>query len=224
MASDLIWREVVHLRRAKPVVVYMSNQAASGGYYVSAPADAILAQAATLTGSIGVWGGKFVTRGLFEKVRVGREVVSRGKAAGLYSDTAPFSQDERSRIREDIGASYARFRSHVAEGRGMEDDEVEAIARGRVWTGEQALARGLVDDLGDLQAAADKARELAGISPRRYAPLVNIPPSRRRLMPQPGSEPVAASEFRLAEWFSALAALLREGVFALAPWMIHIRG
>ncbi len=224
MASDLIWREVVHLRRAKPVVVYMSNQAASGGYYVSAPADAILAQAATLTGSIGIWGGKFVTQGLFEKVRVGREVVSRGKAAGLYSDTAPFSQDERSRIREDIGASYARFRSHVAEGRGMEDDEVEAIARGRVWTGEQALARGLVDDLGDLQAAADKARELAGIFPRRYAPLVNIPPSRRRLMPQPGSEPVAASEFRLAEWFSALAALLREGVFALAPWMIHIRG
>jgi protease-4 len=223
MASDLIWREVVHLRRAKPVVVYMSNQAASGGYYVSAPANAILAQAATLTGSIGVWGGKFVTQGLFENLRVRREVVSRGKAAGLYSDTAPFSQDERAKIRADIGASYARFRSHVAKGRGMEDDEVEAVARGRVWTGEQALAHGLVDDLGDLQAAADKARQLAGISPRRYAPLVNIPPSRRRLMPQPDSEPAADGEFRLAGWFSGLSALLREGVFALAPWMIHIR-
>jgi protease-4 len=224
LASDLIWREVVHLRRIKPVVVYMSNQAASGGYYVSAPASAILAQAATLTGSIGVWGGKFVTQGLFEKLRVGREVISRGKAAGLYSDTAPFSQDQRAKIQADIGASYARFRSHVAKGRGMEDDEVEAVARGRVWTGEQALARGLVDDLGGLQAAADRARQLAGISPRRYAPLVNIPPPRRRLMPQPGSEAATDGEFRLAVWFSALAALLHEGVFALAPWMIHIRG
>lgn len=223
MASDLIWREVVNLRRTKPVVVYMSNQAASGGYYVSAPASAILAQATTLTGSIGVWGGKFVTRGLLEKLRIGREVVSRGKAAGLYSDTAPFSHDERAKIRADIGASYARFRRHVAEGRGMDDDEVEAVARGRVWTGEQALARGLVDELGDLQAAADKARQLAGISPRRYSPLVNIPPPRRHLLAQPRSEPVAADWFRLAGWFAGLTELLREGVLALAPWMIHIR-
>lgn len=218
MASDLIWREVVLLHRTKPVVVYMSNQAASGGYYVSAPAGAIFAQATTLTGSIGVWGGKFVTQGLLEKLRVGREVVSRGKAAGLYSETAPFSQDERAKIRADIGASYARFKSHVAEGRGMDDDEVEAVARGRVWTGEQALARGLVDNLGDLQAAADKARQLAGISPRRYAPLVNVPPPRRHLLPQP----LGADAFRLAEWFAGLTALLREGVLALAPWMIQI--
>jgi protease-4 len=218
MASDLIWREVVLLRRTKPVVVYMSNQAASGGYYVSAPASAIFAQATTLTGSIGVWGGKFVTQGLLEKLRVGREVVSRGKAAGLYSETAPFSQDERTKIRADIGASYARFKSHVAEGRGMDDDEVEAVARGRVWTGEQALARGLVDNLGDLQAAADRARQLAGISPRRYAPLVNVPPPKHHLLPQP----LAADAFSLAEWFAGLTALLREGVLALAPWMIRI--
>ncbi len=223
MASDLIWREVVNLRRTKPVVVYMSNQAASGGYYVSAPASAILAQATTLTGSIGVWGGKFVTQGLLERLRVEREVVSRGKAAGLYSDTAPFNQDERAKIRADIGASYARFKSHVAAGRGMDDDEVEAVARGRVWTGKQALAHHLVDELGDLQAAADKARQLAGISPRRYAPLVNVPPPRRHLLPRPGSEPVPTDWFRLAGWFTGLTELLREGVLALAPWMIHIR-
>jgi protease-4 len=217
-ASDLIWREVVHLRRTKPLVVYMSNQAASGGYYVAAPANAILAQATSLTGSIGVWGGKFVTQGLFEKLRVGREVVSRGMAAGLYSDTAPFSKDEQTKIRADIGASYARFRSHVAEGRGMDIDEVEEVARGRVWTGEQALARGLVDDLGDLQAAADKARQLAKIPPRRYAPLVNVPPPKHHLLPQS----LAADGSRLAEWFAGLTALLREGVLALAPWMIQI--
>ena len=223
MASDLIWREVAHLRSIKPVVVYMSNQAASGGYYVSAPANAILAQAVTLTGSIGVWGGKFVTQGLLEKLRVGREVVKRGKGAGLYSDIAPFTEDERAKIRADIGASYARFRSHVAEGRGMEVDEVEAVARGRVWTGEQALAHGLVDDLGDLHAAADRARQLAGISPCRYAPLLNIRPPRRHLAPQPISEDVAAGDFRMAGWFSSAAAILREGIFALAPWMIRIR-
>jgi protease-4 len=223
MASDLIWREVVNLRRTKPVVVYMSNQAASGGYYVSAPASAILAQATTLTGSIGVWGGKFVTQGLLENLRIGREVVSRGRAAGLYSDTTPFSEGERAKIRADIGASYARFRRHVAEGRGMDEHEVEAVARGRVWTGEQALAHGLVDELGDLQTAADKARQLAGISPRHYAPLVNIPPPRRHLLAQPSSESVAADWFRLAGWFAGLMELLREGVFALAPWMIHIR-
>ena len=216
MASDLIWREVVHLRRAKPVVVYMSNQAASGGYYVSAPASAILAQAATLTGSIGVWGGKFVTQGLFEKLRVGREVISRGKAAGLYSDTAPFSQDQRAKIQADIGASYARFRSHVAKGRGMEDDEVEAVARGRVWTGEQALEHGLVDALGDLQRAAEQARELAGVPPNRHAPLVNLP------APKQPQLPLASAE-AAGEWLAGLQALLREGILALAPWSIRIR-
>jgi protease-4 len=105
----------------------------------------------------------------------------------------------------------------------MDEDEVEAVARGRVWTGEQALARGLVDELGDLQAAADKARQLAGISRHRYSPLENVPPPRRHLLAQPSSESVAADWFRLADWFAGLTELFREGVLALAPWMIHIR-
>jgi protease-4 len=217
LASDLIWREVEHLRRTKPVVVYMGNVAASGGYYISAPASAILAQPTTLTGSIGIWGGKIVTKGLLEKLHAGREVVSRGRAAGLYSDAAPFSDEERAKVRADIGAGYARFRARVAQGRGMSNDEVESIARGRVWTGAQALAHGLVDSMGDLQSAARKACELAGISPDRYAPLVDIRAPKYYQLPR-------ALPAEAGEWLAGLAALLREGVFALAPWSIRIRG
>jgi len=217
LASDLIWREVAHLQRAKPVVVYMGNQAASGGYYISAPANAIVAQPATLTGSIGIWGGKVVTRDLFQKIGAGREAVSRGKAAGLYADSAPFTDSERTRIRADIGDSYARFKARVAQGRDKTDEEVEAIARGRVWTGEQALANGLVDQLGNLEAAASRARELAGLDPRRYAPLANIPVPKRVQLPE-------ATSSGAREWFANLSSLHREGVFALAPWTIRIQG
>ncbi len=217
LASDLIWREVAHLRRIKPVVVYMGSQAASGGYYVSTPANAIVAQPTTLTGSIGIWGGKVVTRGLFDRLHARREAVSRGQAAGLYSDMAPFSDEERARVRAEIGAGYLRFKARVAGGRGLTDEQVEAVARGRVWTGEQALAHGLVDALGDLQVAVGRARELAGLDPRRYVPVVDVAVPRRYQVPQPLS---ADGE----SWLAGLAALFREGVFALAPWAIRIRG
>jgi protease-4 len=217
LASDLIWREVAGLRRAKPVVVYMGSQAASGGYQVSAPANAIVAQPTTLTGSIGVWSGKFVTSELFAKLRARREVISRGKAAGLYADLAPFSDEERARIRAHIGAAYAHFTDQVAQGRGMTGEEVEAMARGRVWTGEQALARGLVDALGDLHAAVERARELAGLDPRRHAPVVNVEAPRQYQLPVP--TPAEAGE-----WLAGFIDLLHEGVLALAPWEIRIRG
>jgi protease-4 len=217
LASDLIWREIVHLRRTKPLVVYMGNQAASGGYYVSAPASAIVAQPTTITGSIGIWGGKIVTRGLYEKIEARREIVARGKAAGLYADAAPFSDEERAKIRADIGAGYVLFKERVAAGRAMAVDEVETIARGRVWTGKQALANGLVDTMGDMVAAAEKARQLAGLDPRRYSPLVDVPPPKRTLLP--GTVPADAGA-----WLAGLTSLLREGVFALAPWTLRFRG
>jgi protease IV len=216
LASDLIEREVARLRQHKPVVVYMGHRAASGGYYVSAPANTIIAQAATLTGSIGIWGGKFVTRGLYDKLQARRQVISRGAAAELYADTAPFSDEERAHIRRQLGEGYARFKARVAAGRARSEEEVEAVARGRVWTGEQALAHGLVDELGDLQAAADRARELAGLSPRRYAPLVDLPPAERYQVPPP-QPPTAA-------WLAGLAGLPADGLLALAPWTLQIKG
>jgi protease-4 len=217
LASDLIWREALRLNRTKPLVVNMSNVGASGAYYISAAASAIFAQPTTLTGSIGLWSGKFVTRGLFEQIHARREVVSRGKAAGLYTDAAPFSDEERAKVRADLAAGYLRFKSRVAEGREMTHEEVEAIARGRVWTGQQAAESGLVDSLGGLAAAAARARELAGISERRYAPLHDIPVPKRDQPPQPVPE-------EMSGWMTNLMSLLREGIFALAPWQIRIRG
>ena len=216
-ASDLIWREVDRLDKVKPVVVYMGNRAASGGYYVSAPARAIVAQAGTLTGSIGIWGGKFVTAGLYGMARARREVVARGKVAGLYSDIARFSDEERARVRAEIGEGYARFKARVVEGRSLTDAQVEKVAGGRVWTGEQALAHGLVDQLGDLHAAAAKARELAGLDLGRYVPLMPIPVPRRYQLPQPLPE-------ALDTWLAGLKALAGEHIFALAPWEIRIGG
>jgi protease-4 len=216
-ASDLIWREVDCLRQAKPVVVYMGNRAASGGYYVSAPAKAIVAQSATLTGSIGIWGGKFVTTGLFDKVRARREVVSRGKAVGLYSDIARFSDEERARVRAEIGGGYARFKARVAQGRGLTEAQVEEVAGGRVWTGEQAAARGLVDQLGDLHAAVAKACELACLDPKRYVPLVPVSVPRHYQLPQALPDEVDA-------WLAGLKALAGEHLFAMAPWEIRIGG
>jgi protease-4 len=214
LASDLIWRNVQRLQQEKPVVVYMSNRAASGGYYVSAPAGAIVAQAMTLTGSIGIWGGKIVTRRLYERLGARREVVSRGEAAGLYADDAPFDETERQKIRAHLGESYARFKGRVAQGRGLDEEEVEAIARGRVWTGTQALERGLVDALGDLHLAAQKARELAGVPPDRITPLVDLPAPKRYVLPLPA---------QVAAWLEGLHGLLWEGVLALAPWQVRIR-
>jgi protease-4 len=216
LASDLIWRAVVRLRREKPVVVYMGDVAASGGYYVSAPANAIYAQGTTLTGSIGIWGGKFVTQGLYEKLQAGRAVVSRGKAAGIFADDDLFDDEERRRIRADLGDAYARFKARVAEGRGLDRVAVEAVARGRIWTGAQAMNRDLVDELGDLQMAADKARELAGLPTRRHTPLVTVRPPKEALAPLPTPAEAQA-------WLGNLARLVRGSALALAPWTIRIR-
>jgi protease IV len=229
LASDLIWREVAQLRRAKPVVVYMANRAASGGYYVSAPASRIVAQPLTLTGSIGIWGGKMVTRGLFERLRANREVVSRGEAAGMHSDTAPFTGEQRLRIRANIVDGYDRFKARVVEGRAMSAEEVEAVAQGRVWTGMQALAHGLVDELGDLHGAARLASGLAGLPPGRTVPLVNLPVPKTQQLPipvpadataWPDAGPVLAAMASVTQ----LVALLREGLLALAPWHVRIHG
>lgn len=216
LASDFIWREVLALRRVKPVVVYMGDQAASGGYYVSAPAQAIVAQPTTLTGSIGIWGGKIVTKGLYDKLHIHREVVARGRLAGLYADAEPFDAEERARVRAEIGVGYLRFRARVAEGRGLSDEQVEAVAGGRVWTGQQALTHSLVDRLGDLHAAVDRARELAGLDAERYVPLLPVAAPRRPVLAAPTGEAV--------DWLAGARAMFDDHILALAPWEMQIHG
>jgi len=225
IASDLICREVHRLRERKPVVVLMGRQATSGGYYVSALADRIVARPTTLTGSIGIWGGKFILAGLYEKLGIGREPVQRGAMAGLYSEMATFSEEERSRVRRDLGEAYARFRTHVAQGRGMTDDQVEEIARGRVWTGAQAREIGLVDELGDFETALAIAKELAGLEPEREYTVVQVRPPRHALLPPPF--PLAGGsvgDVGLVALLDALQSLARERVWALAPWTVRVRG
>jgi protease-4 len=224
LASDLIWREVRRLRERKPVVVLMGRRAASGGYYVSAPANRIVARPSTLTGSIGIWSGKFALSGLYTKLGVGREAVQRGAMAGLTSETAPFTDLERERIRQDLQESYARFKARVAEGRGMTDDQVDAAARGRLWTGSQAREVGLVDELGGFDRAVAIAKELAGLDPQREYTVVRIHPPRHTRLPTPFPQtPESDPDQAFTAMLSTLQRMSRERIWALPPWIVHVR-
>lgn len=223
IASDLIWREVRRLRERKPVVVLMGAQAASGGYYVSAPASRIVARPTTLTGSIGIWSGKFALADLYNKLGIGREAVQRGAMAGLYSETTSFSKEERERVRHDLGTSYALFKTRVANGRGMTEEQVEDVARGRAWTGAQAREIGLVDELGDLKTAMTIAKELAGLDPEQEYTTVHMQPPRHAL-PPPAFPSAEESTRNLYSMLEAIQGLARERVWALAPWTIQVQG
>ncbi|MEN0063537.1 MAG: signal peptide peptidase SppA [Myxococcota bacterium] len=163
LASDLIWREIERFRATdRPVVVSMGNAAASGGYYIAAPADYVFAQPGTITGSIGVFGGKFNLSGTYDKVGVSETTFKRGELADLFSVTEPFSEEGRAVYRTFLQDFYDRFLDVVAQGRELDRQAVHEVAQGRVWTGEQALERQLVDELGGLDAAVQKAIELSG--------------------------------------------------------------
>ena len=163
LASDLIWRELQLLQQEKPVVVYMGNVAASGGYYIAMGAQQVIAQSATLTGSIGVITGKPVMAGTFAKLQANREVIQRGTHAGIYADDHHWQGSERTKIEESIVYIYEVFKSRVATGRNLPYATLDTIANGRVWTGAQALEHGLVDALGDFQLAVEKACVLADL-------------------------------------------------------------
>jgi protease-4 len=159
VASDTIWREVCRVRDAgKPVIVSMGQAAASGGYYISCPADVIVALPATLTGSIGVFGGKMVVSELLDRLGVTTGTVSYGARSLMFSPRRGFSDDERERLSATIDAIYEDFVAKVARGRARSVVEIEGIARGRVWTGSDALDIGLVDELGGLRDAVRIAR------------------------------------------------------------------
>jgi protease-4 len=150
----------------------MNGVAASGGYYIATPAQWIVAQPGTITGSIGVISAKAVTGGLYTRLRVNRTSFSRGANADFFSDSTPFNEAQRARMRASIERIYQQFIDHVARSRKLTTEQVDAVGGGRVWTGQQALQHGLVDELGDLQTALKKARELAKLPDD--APLVRV--------------------------------------------------
>jgi protease-4 len=163
-ASETIWHDVVFAReRGKPVIVSMGNVAGSGGYYVAAPADKIVAEPATLTGSIGVLAGKLVVAKLLKKIGVSTDAAQFGANAAMFSATSDFSPLARGRLQAFLDATYQAFKDHVAAGRHLTPDAVEAIAQGRVWSGEEAKANGLVDALGGYEVALRLAKEVANI-------------------------------------------------------------
>lgn len=164
LASDFILREVEKLKEKKPVIVSMSDMAASGGYYIAVKGTRIVAEPATLTGSIGVFGGKFVTRRFEEEILgLGHDSQRRGANAGIYSSLDPYSPEQDARVQRLMDRAYATFVRHVAAGRGMNPQAVEAVASGRVWTGAAAQKIGLVDELGGLDRAVELARKEAKI-------------------------------------------------------------
>jgi protease-4 len=164
LASDIIWHAVEAANAKKPVVVSMSDVAASGGYYISASASKILAQPSTITGSIGVVAGKPVMRGFYDWLGISNEYVLRGKTAGMFRETEKFSDEERVKFEEWIKTTYYQdFVPKVAKGRKQDPQFIDSVGQGRVWTGAQAKDRHLVDEFGGLDRAIDVAKELAKI-------------------------------------------------------------
>ncbi|MCK5585998.1 signal peptide peptidase SppA, partial [Candidatus Bipolaricaulota bacterium] len=169
----------------KPLIVSMGTVAASGGYYIATPGAKIIAQPGTITGSIGVVTGKLVTAGLYEKILFHREIISRGKHAGYFSGAQPFTDEERESLRNSIDQIYEQFVKRVSDSRDMTAEAVIAVGGGRVWTGAQAKTHGLVDELGGLEFAIQRAREAAGLSPR--CRVQEVKPSKKLLAPTAAS-------------------------------------
>jgi protease-4 len=181
LASDLIWRQVQLVRKKKPVIASMGDVAASGGYYIAVGCDKIYAGAGTLTGSIGVVGGKLAMGGLFDKVGFSTEVISRGQNSGMFSMETPFSDSEREVWKEYMNDVYGRFTDRVATGRKLDRKQLDALAGGRVWSGRQAKANGLVDEVGTFYDAIEAAKKMAGIQPKEKIEYLELPRPRNFL-------------------------------------------
>jgi protease-4 len=228
-ASDAIWRELMitkNARAERPIVASMSDLAASGGYYIAMPADDIVAQPSTLTGSIGIFGGKFVTGGFYEKIGAHIESASIGKNAEMDSPARSYNAGELKRVEEQLQAFYDQFVEKVATARHTTPEKIDQIAQGRVWTGRQAKDNGLVDELGGLAQAIAAAKKRAKIAPDAEVELVPYPP--RKSFYELVSEQFSGNSERAAvgAWMSAnLSAAELDALRALrGPFAIFRRG
>ena len=214
VAADVMWREIDLASAEKPLIVSMSDLAASGGYYIAAPADVIVAHPGTLTGSIGVYGGKYVAGETLGKLGVNVEVVTDGAHADLFSPTTRFSESARAAVQAQIDDTYERFLQVVAGGRGLSRDEVHQMAQGRVWTGRQAYANGLVDELGGFHRAIEVAKAEAGIAEDSPVDLVTYPQPRSFFEVLRNSFGVGATRGAIGVLISPFSEMLR---YVLGP-------
>ncbi len=219
--SETIWREVSRIRAAgRPVVASMGGVAASGGYYIAMAADTIVANPGTVTGSIGVVTGKLVTRELKDRLGIGSDSVRTNANADAWSPNDRFTPEQQAMVEAEADLFYDDFVRRVAQARGMPVDEVDAVARGRVWTGADAHERGLIDELGGLRTAIRRAKLLAGLDADAEVRLVGYPGSSMRdyLRPKTSSQPAAASLSEAATGMlsGALGELLEQGERAVS--------
>ena len=164
LASDVMWYALENAKAKKPLVVSMGDVAASGGYYIACNANKIVAEPATITGSIGVFLGKPVVKGMYDWLGVTNEYVTRGKNAGIFRETEKWTDEERAKMQDQANKIYYNdFVPKVAKGRGMTDEQVNSIGQGHVWTGTQAKQNGLIDEFGGLEKAIEIAKNLANL-------------------------------------------------------------
>jgi protease-4 len=218
LASDLIWHEVGRTRCRKPVVISFGDVAASGGYYVGVAGKPVVAEGATITGSIGVLAGKAVLRGLYDQLGVTKQLVTRGRHAALYSDYVPLGHEERQRLQAEAEFFYEDFVNKVASGRQLSAAAVASVAEGRVWTGRQAQARGLVDQLGGIERALDEAKTLAGLAPQQLIAVERYPRPKRLWKVSFNLNPPHSRLTALLPWLRFIGT---ERVWAILPF--HFR-
>ncbi len=216
MAADVMWRQVELTAKVKPLVVSMGSYAASGGYYIASPATRIFADPLTVTGSIGIFYGKADIAQLLKKIGVNIETYKTAPRADAESIFRPFTKSERKELQHKVAQFYDMFLSRVAQGRGMSKQAVDKVARGRVWTGQQAQTRGLVDELGGLRQALAYARAKAGLPPE--TPIEELPPPNTTIIGKLlGIEGVHESTAARG----ALPPQLFDLLQALSPFVVH---
>ena len=230
-ASDDILHEVKMLSAKKPMVISMSDYAASGGYFIAMSGDPILSYPNTLTGSIGVFFGRVNLRGLYDKIGLKKEILTRGHFAAIDSEDGPLTDEERAKLRKEIEQFYHAFVERVAAGRKRPYDQVAPLAEGRVWLGEQAKQNGLVDELGGLDRALDMIKERAKIPPAERVTLVTYPPKRSlfEMLFNRNTDEADAETAVLERKVEALTghfplrALARGGMLRLMPFRVEVK-
>jgi protease IV len=229
LASDIILHELKLLSAAKPTVISMSDVAASGGYYISMTGDPVIAYPNTITGSIGVLYARPTVRGLLDKLGIQTDLLTRGKLADMDAVSQPLSDAARQKLHDSIQSTYKLFVSKVATARKKAYDQIDPIAQGRVWMGNQARQNGLVDQLGGLDLAIAKVRERAHLTPSGDTNLVMFPPRRSLLEVLTSSSPEslqdAATESKIHEIVPHLPSrvFLKGGLLRILPYQIDVR-
>jgi protease-4 len=230
-ASDRIWYEIQRLKKSKPVIVSMGSLAASGAYYLSAPADVIVADAATLTGSIGVFSLLFDLSELYAKIGISKTIIKRGKLADLDTTFRTRTAEESALLQTMADTFYQGFIQKVAEGRKLTLEQVDAIGQGRVWTGREAKQIGLVDELGGLSRAIEIAKQRINLSPDEQIEIVHFPKkslSLKGILKEFGlwadaERPLTKTVFEIANQIELLSVLSAESVLAILPFIITVR-